>query len=128
LWDFPTATPLQTIAAAVYENGGIVAAVCHGPAIFGGLKLSNGEYLVQGKRVNAFTVEEEEKMGFLEFLRQQNIPLCSDLITKAGGSYEKGGVMKNYVVADGRLVTGQNPASAEDTAKQAVAIAEGKQQ
>ena len=94
LWDFPTATPLQTLAAQIYESGGVVAAVCHGPAIFGGMKLSNGQYLVAGKRVNAFTVEEEEKVGQLEFLRQQNIPLCADLITKAGGTYEKGGVMK----------------------------------
>jgi len=128
LWDLPTATPIQELAAKVYEAGGVVAAVCHGPAVFGGLKLSNGEYLVKGKRTNAFTVEEEEKMGQLEFLRQQNIPLCSDLITKAGGIYEKGGVMKEYVVADGRLVTGQNPVSAEGTAQQAVNIAEGKQQ
>ena len=94
LWDLPTAAPLHDIAAKVWEQGGVVAAVCHGPAVFGGLKLSNGEYLVKGLRVNAFTVEEEEKMGQLEFLRQQNIPLCSDLITKAGGIYEKGGVMK----------------------------------
>jgi len=127
LWDLPTATPIQALAAGVYESGGVVAAVCHGPAVFGGLKLSNGEYLVKGKRVNAFTVEEEEKVGQLEFLRQQNIPLCSDLITKAGGTYEKGGVMKEFVVTDGRLVTGQNPVSAEATAKQAIAVAEGKQ-
>jgi len=96
LWDLPTATPLHTIAAQIYEAGGVVAAVCHGPAVFGGLKLSNGQYLVAGKRVNAFTVEEEEKMGQLDFLRQQNVPLCSDLITKAGGTYEKGGVMKGH--------------------------------
>jgi len=128
LWDFPTASGVQAVAAKCYENGGVVAAVCHGPAVFGGLKLSNGEYLVKGKKANAFTVEEEEKMGQLEFLRQQNIPLCSDLITKAGGIYEKGGVMKEYVVADGRLVTGQNPTSAQGVAQQAVAIIEGKQQ
>lgn len=94
LWDLPTATPLHNLAAAIYEQGGVVAAVCHGPAVFGGLKLSNGDYLVAGKRVNAFTVEEEDKLGQLEFLRQQNVPLCSDLITKAGGVYEKGGLMK----------------------------------
>jgi len=127
LWDLPTATPIHELAAKIYEQGGVVSAVCHGPAVFGGLKLSNGSYLVQGKKTNAFTVEEEEKVGQLEFLRQQNIPLCSDLITKAGGVYEKGGVMKEYVVVDGRLVTGQNPVSAQATAEKAVAIAEGKQ-
>ena len=125
LWDFPTAAGVQKLAAGVYEGGGVVAAVCHGPAVLGGLKLSTGDYLVAGKRANAFTVEEEQKVGVLEFLRQQNIPLCGDLITKAGGSYEKGGVMKEHVVTDGRLVTGQNPVSAEATAKQAVAVLEG---
>jgi len=122
LWDFPTATPLHDIAAAVYEKGGVVAAVCHGPAVLGGLKLSNGDYLVKGKKASAFTVEEEEKVGVLEFLRHNNIPMCSDLITKAGGIYEKGGVMKDFVVDDARLVTGQNPVSAESTAQRAVEV------
>jgi len=122
LWDLPTATPLQQIAAQIYEAGGVVSAVCHGPAVLGGLKLSNGEFLVKGKKANAFTVEEEEKVGQLEFMRQSNIPLCSDLITKAGGIYEKGGVMKDFVVDDQRLVTGQNPVSAESTAKRAVEV------
>ena len=122
LWDLPTATAIHTIAAAVYERGGVVAAVCHGPAVLGGLKLSSGEYLVKGKKANAFTVEEEEKVGMLEWMRQNNIPMCSDLITKAGGIYEKGGAMKDFVVADGRLVTGQNPASAESTAQRAIEV------
>ena len=98
----------------------MVAAVCHGPAILGGLQLSNGDFLVKGKRANAFTVEEEEKVGAMEFLRANHISTCSDLITKAGGLYEKGGVMKDYVVEDQRLVTGQNPVSAESTAQKAV--------
>jgi len=122
LWDFPTATPIHQIAAAVYERGGVVAAVCHGPAVLGGLKLSNGDFLVKGKKANAFTVEEEEKVGMLEFLRQNNIAMCSDLITRAGGIYEKGGVMKDFVVDDQRLVTGQNPVSAESTAQRAVEV------
>jgi len=120
LWDLPTATPIHDIAAKIYEQGGIVSAVCHGPAVLGGLKLSNGDYLVKGKKANAFTVEEEEKVGQLEFMRQNNIPLCSDLITKAGGIYQKGDVMKDFVVEDQRLVTGQNPVSAESTAQRAI--------
>jgi len=124
LWDLPTATALHEIAAKIYEAGGVVAAVCHGPAVLGGLKLSNGTYLVKGKRANAFTVEEEEKVGALEFMRRNNIPMCSDLITKAGGLYEKGGVMKEYVVDDQRLVTGQNPVSAEATAQRAIQVLE----
>jgi len=126
VWDLPTATALHEIAAKIYENGGVVAAVCHGPAVFGGLKLSNGQYLIQGKRAAGFTVEEEEKVGALEFLRKQKIPLTADLITKAGGRYEKAGPMKDFVVDDARVVSGQNPVSAASTAQRAVDIYQGK--
>jgi len=124
VWDLPTATPLHQISASIYERGGVVSAVCHGPAVLGGLKLKDGSYLVAGKRANGFTDEEEEKMGFLEWLRKDKIPTMQDLITQAGGKYEKGGVMKEYVVDDQRLVTGQNPVSATATAQRAVEVYE----
>jgi len=127
VFDLPTATPIHELAAKIYENGGVVAAVCHGPAVFGGLKLSNGEYLIQAKRAAGFTEEEEEKVGVLSFLKQQNIPLTADLITQAGGKYEKGGVFKDFVVDDQRVVSGQNPVSATSTAQRAVDIHQGKQ-
>jgi len=128
VWDLPTAFPIHKIASAIWDQGGVLAAVCHGPAVLGGLKLTNGEFLVKGRRANAFTVEEEEKVGLLQFLRQNNIPLCGDLITKAGGVYEKGPSFKEFVINDGRLVTGQNPASAEGTARRAIDVAEGRVQ
>jgi len=126
VWDLPTATPIHELAAKIYESGGVVSAVCHGPAVFGGLKLSNGQYLIAGKRVAAFTVEEEEKVGMLEFLRQHNIPITSDLVTQAGGKYEKVGPFKDFVVDDQRVVSGQNPVSAASTAQRAIAVYEGK--
>jgi len=122
VWDLPTATPIHRLAATIYETGGVVSAVCHGPAVFGGLKLSNGQYLINGKRSAGFTVEEEEKVGALKFLRQNNIPLTPDLITQAGGRYEKGAPMSDFVVDDGRVVSGQNPVSAASTAKKAIEI------
>jgi len=125
-WDLPTATPIHSLAAHIYEAGGVVAAVCHGPAVFGGLKLSNGQYLISGKRATGFTVEEEEKVGQLEFLRQHNIPLIGDLITQGGGKYEKGATMKDFVLDDARVVSGQNPTSAQSTAQRAILIHEGK--
>jgi len=125
-WDLPTATAVHQIAATIYEQGGVVAAVCHGPAVLGGLKLSNGEYLVKGRRANAFTVEEEEKVSALAWLRQNNMPTCSELITRAGGVYEKGPAMKEFVINDGRLVTGQNPASAAGVAQRAIEVSQGK--
>jgi len=126
VWDLPTATPIHELAAKIYEAGGVVAAVCHGPAVFGGAKLSNGQYLINNKRAAGFTVEEEEKVGALEFLRQHNVPVTSDLITQAGGKYEKSGVMKDFVVDDARVVSGQNPVSAASTAQRAIAVYEGK--
>jgi len=126
MWDFPTAHAIHDIAAKIYEQGGVVAAVCHGPAVLGGLKLSNGEHLVKGRRANAFTVEEEEKVKLLEWLRQNNLPTCSDLITRAGGVFEKGPAMKEFVINDGRLVTGQNPASAGAVAQRAIEVSQGK--
>jgi putative intracellular protease/amidase len=59
MWDFPDDARLQRLAAAIYEQGGLVSAVCHGPAALVNLKLSNGKYLVDGKDVAAFTNDEE---------------------------------------------------------------------
>jgi len=122
VWDLPTATPLHDISAKIYEHGGVVSAVCHGPAVFGGLKLSSGEYLINGKRATGFTQEEEQKVGALDFLKTQNIPLTGDLITKGGGLYEKGPPFKDYVLEDHRVVTGQNPQSATSTAEKALEV------
>jgi len=126
VWDLPSATPIHELAAKIYERGGVVAAVCHGPAVFGGAKLSNGQYLIQGKRSAGFTEEEEEKVGALKWLKEKNIPLTPDLISKAGGTHEKGGVMKDFSIADGRVVSGQNPTSAASTAQKAIAVSQGK--
>ncbi len=59
MWDCADNTELTNIAARIYENGCIVAAVCHGPAGLVNIKLSNEKYLVDGKKINAFTNEEE---------------------------------------------------------------------
>ena len=60
MWDFPGEEKLQAIARDIYEAGGVVAAVCHGPAGLVNIKLSSGDYLVRGKRVAAFTRDEEQ--------------------------------------------------------------------
>ena len=59
MWDFADNAELAKITADIYEQGGIVSAVCHGPAGLVNVKLSNGKYLVDGKKINAFTNEEE---------------------------------------------------------------------
>ncbi|KAF5279871.1 hypothetical protein FQR65_LT15168 [Abscondita terminalis] len=59
MWDFADNVELAKITADIYENDGIVGAVCHGPAGLVNVKLNNGKYLVDGKKINAFTNEEE---------------------------------------------------------------------
>ena len=108
MWDFADNTELAQIAAQVYEAGGVVGAVCHGPAGLVNVKLSSGKYLVEGKQVSAFTDDEERAVGLdkvVPFL------LASKLIER-GAKHMPAANWQKQVVTGGRLVTGQNPASA----------------
>jgi len=92
-----------------------VGAVCHGSAGISNVKLSNGEYLISGKDVTGFSNAEEEQMG-----QKNHMPfLLEDQLMVNGGKYTKSkGNWENHVVVDGTLVTGQNPASATETAQE----------
>ncbi len=108
MWDFPENKQLANIASNIYENGGVVSAVCHGPAGLLNIKLSNGKNLIDGKRVAGFTNEEERAQDL-----QDVVPfLLEDELKERGATYEKADKWEAFVVADGRLITGQNPASA----------------
>lgn len=109
MWDFPDNTEIQNISREIYENGGVVSAVCHGPAGLVNLKLSNGDYLVNGKRVNSFTNEEEiaRKLDHV-------VPfMLESKLKERGAIFEKSDLWQEHVIVDERLVTGQNPASAK---------------
>lgn len=109
MWDFADNTELSAIASKIYENGGIVAGVCHGPAGLVNIKLSNGKYLVDGKNINAFTNEEESAVKLTDV-----VPfLLEDKLIERGAKFEKSGLWQNYVVTDQRVITGQNPQSAK---------------
>lgn len=108
MWDFPTNSAIQRVTAEIFENGGVVAAVCHGPAALVNVKLSNGKYLVDGKKVGAFSNAEEEAAGLTRVMPF----LLETELKKRGASYSKADLWKSHVVVDGKLVTGQNPASA----------------
>ena len=109
MWDFADNTELATIAAKIYEKNGIVSAVCHGPAGLVNIKLSNGKYLVDGKKVNAFTNEEEVAVKL-----NNVVPfLLEDKLKERGAKFEKSGLWQSHVVTDQRLITGQNPQSAQ---------------
>lgn len=109
MWDFPQSTELMDIAVKIYENGGIIAAVCHGPAIFHNMRLSNGNYLVDGLKITAFTNEEETEMKL-----ETTVPfLLESALMSRGADFQKTTPFEPNVVVDKRVVTGQNPASAK---------------
>jgi putative intracellular protease/amidase len=113
MWDFADNTELAKIAADIYERNGVVSAVCHGPAGLVNIKLSNGKYLIDGKKINAFTNEEENAVGLSE-----TVPfLLEQKLIERGAKFEKSGLWQVHVVTDQRVVTGQNPTSATEVGK-----------
>ena len=108
MWDFPDNEELARIAASVYEQGGIVSAVCHGPAGLLPIRLSDGSVFVKGRKLTSFTNPEEYANGTAEV-----VPfLLETALENEGALFEEGGQWADHVVVDGRLITGQNPMSA----------------
>ncbi len=122
MWDFPEDEAVQKTARELYEAGAPVGAVCHGPAALVNVKLSDGSYLVEGKEVSAFTNDEEEKVGLTKV-----VPfLLASKLTERGAKHLPAPNFEKQVVASGRLVTGQNPASAAGVAQKMVEMLESK--
>jgi len=116
MWDFPDNKDIGRIASAIYENNGIVSAVCHGTAALINIKLSDGSYLIKGKNVAAFTKEEEIMINQLDI-----IPfLLQEKLEEHGATHIYGKAWQENVVVTGRLMTGQNPASAKKLAQEIV--------
>ncbi|WP_103333818.1 type 1 glutamine amidotransferase domain-containing protein [Pseudotabrizicola formosa] len=113
LWDLAEdADSIKLIEAFAAANRP-VAAVCHAPAVFKNTKDAEGKPLVSGKTVTGFTNTEEDAAGLTDV-----VPfLVEDMLKANGGLYEKGADWASYVVTDGKLVTGQNPASSEEAAR-----------
>lgn len=108
MWDLPDNEAIAALTAAIYEQGGVVAAVCHGPAALTNVKLSNGQYLVKDMYVAAFTNEEEREVGLAEV-----VPfLLEDRLEERGAHHDPSPNWSIKVCTSGHLVTGQNPASA----------------
>ncbi|NMO02663.1 type 1 glutamine amidotransferase domain-containing protein [Gordonia sp. TBRC 11910] len=119
MWDFPDSEGLQRISREIFERGGIVSSVCHGYCGLLNVKLSDGSLLVDGRKVTGFAWKEEE-LAKVDKLVPYN---AEQEMKNRGALYEKGMIpFTPYVVADGRLVTGQNPNSAKATAKKVVSL------
>lgn len=113
MWDFPDNEHIERVTSNIYENGGIVGAICHGPSALTSIKLSDGRYLVEGKKINSFTDAEER-----EVKKDSIVPfMLESRLRERGAIFEGAGNWQNKVVTDGRLITGQNPQSASSLGK-----------
>jgi putative intracellular protease/amidase len=114
LWDLAEDTSSIALIEATLAAGKPIALVCHAPGVLRQVKAANGEPLVQGKAVTGFTNTEEQAVGLTEI-----VPfLVEDMLMQNGGNYSKVADWQPYVVKDGLLITGQNPASSAPAAKQ----------
>ncbi|MEO7478745.1 MAG: type 1 glutamine amidotransferase domain-containing protein [Lysobacteraceae bacterium] len=113
LWDLAEDANSIALIEAMLAAGKPVVAVCHAPGVLRHPKLANGQSVVKDKSVTGFTNTEEAAVGLTEV-----VPfLVEDMLKQNGGSYSKAGDWQPYVVTDGLLITGQNPASSEPAAQ-----------
>jgi putative intracellular protease/amidase len=123
MFDYPGSAALARLVSESLESGRIVAAVCHGPAGLVSAKTSAGEPVVKGRKVAGFTDAEERAVGL-----EKAVPfLLGTRLRELGANYVSGPDFAPFAVRDGNLITGQNPASADETAKLVMAaLAERK--
>ncbi|OCT29493.1 type 1 glutamine amidotransferase domain-containing protein [Pseudomonas putida] len=113
LWDLAEDKDSITLLEALYASNKPIAAVCHAPGVLKQVKAADGQLVVKGKRVTGFTNSEEDAVGLTDV-----VPfLVEDMLKANGGEYSKAADWASYVVEDGNLITGQNPASSEAAAQ-----------
>ncbi|QIA63114.1 type 1 glutamine amidotransferase domain-containing protein [Vibrio astriarenae] len=118
LSDLASNKDFATISAKHYEDGGIIASVCHGPGALLPITLSNGEKLLASKSVTGFTREEEIDFGTID-----DIPfLLEESLARSAACYSKVQPWQEHVIVDGRVITGQNPTSAHGVGKAIVEL------
>ncbi|SDY32082.1 Putative intracellular protease/amidase [Jannaschia faecimaris] len=116
MWDFADNADIARLVSGIYAKEGVVGAVCHGPAGLLGATKPDGSPLVAGLRVNGFTDSEEHAVG----LTDQVPYLLETRLRELGGKFDNGADWDAFAVTDSRLVTGQNPQSAEKVGAQMV--------
>jgi len=117
--DMPENPLLKKVIAETYERNAVVGAVCHGPVSLLNVKLSDGSYLVKDKNITSFTNEEEENYA------KDDVPFnLETALTNQGAKFHAAAPWSDNSIADGNLVTGQNPASARGTAQKVIALLE----
>lgn len=117
MWDFPDSDVVSRSIETLYSTGGVIGAVCHGPAALVGATI-DGKPLVAGKQVAAFTNKEEAAVKLTEAMPF----LLQTRLTNLGATVKTAANFQSNVVVDQGLVTGQNPASATAAAEAIVAL------
>ena len=118
LWDLAENADSKRLIEAFAAADLPVGAVCHAPAVFRHTQGADGKPLVSGRRVTGFTNTEEEAVGLTDV-----VPfLVEDMLKANGGQYEKGADWASFVLRDGKLVTGQNPASSAAAAQEILGL------
>ncbi|WP_372739093.1 type 1 glutamine amidotransferase domain-containing protein [Neptunomonas sp.] len=113
MWDLTNNTASIKLIETFYQQGKPVSAVCHAPSVLLNTKNAQGEALFKGKKVTGFSNTEEAAVGLTEI-----VPfLLEDELESRGGQYSKGPDWSPYIVQDGLLITGQNPASSAAVAE-----------
>ncbi len=118
LWDLAEDDDSRALIETFAASDRPFGAVCHAPAVFKHPKGADGKPLVAGRTVTGFTNTEEEGVGLTSV-----VPFpVEDMLSANGGNYRKGDDWASFVVTDGKLVTGQNPASSEEAARKLLAL------
>jgi putative intracellular protease/amidase len=117
MWDLPEDRSLAEVLTRAWRNGSVIGAVCHGPAGLLAARGTDGRPLVAGRHVSAFTDAEERAVGL-----DGVVPfLLESRLGELGAVFEAAAAFEPKLVRDGRLVTGQNPASAKLVADEMIA-------
>ncbi len=116
VWDFPKNQKISEILGRIQSNGGVVAAICHG--VSGLLNVVDEKVFAQGKRITSISDAEDEMIGL-----DKVVPFMPEnALREAGATVNVGEPFEAHVVVDGRLVTGQNPASATSVAEEIIKL------
>lgn len=118
LWDLAEDGDSKALIESFAASDRPIGAVCHAPAVFQHTVTADGKPFVSGKTVTGFTNSEEDTAGLSDV-----VPfLVEDMLRANGGDYKKGEDWGSFIVVDGKLVTGQNPASSEEAARKLLAL------
>lgn len=118
MWDLSEDEDMKKLVEDFYNNKKIITAVCHGPAGLLQAKDQNGNSILKNKKITGFANSEEKSVKL-----DQVVPfLLENRLKELGGNFEKSEDFKPFVVSDGQIITGQNPASAFLAAQKVIEI------